>query len=190
MLAVIVCAAFTLAVFAVPMKLSKGSSSSKAAPAKTASIYLAKHIDMRSAAMSIDSVSWSTSGPMTYRGTDGQLITVSRIRSFLRKYRSPMTRYAEEIVAAGIRYRVDPRVVVAISGIESTYGHYAFSYNAWGWGKLRWTSWRAAIDGYTRALGTEYRSLRTGRFAAASRTYCPPCGRSWGVKALRIFRQI
>lgn len=125
-----------------------------------------------------------------YVGHDGEIITTERIRRFLARQRSPMARYASNIVAAGTRYRIDPRVVVAISGIESTYGQYAYGYNAWGWGSRRWGSWPASIDGYTQALSQKYRSLRTGQFAAVSRTYCPPCGARWGIKALQIFRSI
>jgi hypothetical protein len=129
-------------------------------------------------------------GASVYMGADGETITTERIRRFLARQGSPMARYAANILTAGIRYRVDPRVVVAISGVESTYGLYSYGHNAWGWGSQRWRSWPASIDGYTQALSQRYRSLRTGRFAAASRTYCPPCGARWGIKALQIFRTI
>lgn len=101
-----------------------------------------------------------------------------------------MSPYAVHMVRAGIGYGVDPRVVVAISGVESSYGRHAIGHNAWGWGRYRWSSWPHAIDDYTRQLAAGYRSLRTGRFHRASRSYCPPCGRRWGVKAAAIFRTI
>jgi hypothetical protein len=125
-------------------------------------------------------------------GADGERITAARIGRYLARMASPLARYAADIVAAGVRDGVDPRVVVAISGVESTFGLFAVGYNAWGWdeGRARWPSWPAAIDGYTANLAVQYHSLRRGRFAAASRTYCPPCGGSWGERALVIFRQI
>jgi hypothetical protein len=129
-------------------------------------------------------------GKTVFIGADGESITTERIRRFLVRQGSPMARYAENIVTAGIRYRVDPRVVVAIAGVESTYGIYDYGHNAWGWGGHRWRSWPASIDGFTQAMSQRYRSLRTGRFAAVSRTYCPPCGARWGIKALEIFRSI
>ncbi|MHB8511524.1 MAG: hypothetical protein ACYDCC_05035 [Actinomycetota bacterium] len=128
--------------------------------------------------------------PLQFTGSDGQVITVTRIHRFLVAMDSPLAQFSSEIVSAGVHYQVDPRVVVAISGVESTFGRYQFGHNAWGWGRLTWSSWPAAIDSYTRLLGTAYRSLRTGRFSAASRTYCPPCGDSWGVRALEIFIRI
>jgi hypothetical protein len=131
-----------------------------------------------------------TAAPVEYLGADGERITPERIRRFLDSKGSPMAPHAGTIVRAGIRFGVDPRVIVAIAGVETSYGLHAYAYNAWGWGSSRWSGWTAAIEGYSRNLAEGYRSLRTGRFAAASRSYCPPCGDKWGIKALSIFRQI
>ncbi|MBI4729632.1 MAG: lytic murein transglycosylase [Acidobacteria bacterium] len=128
--------------------------------------------------------------PSAYKAADGQIITPARLRRFLRVWGSPMVPFSEDLVGAGVRYGVDPRVVVAISGVESSFGRHAPGYNAWGWGHLRWQSWPRAIEDYTRRLAAGYRSLRTGRFHRASRTYCPPCGARWGLKAASIFRSI
>jgi hypothetical protein len=125
-----------------------------------------------------------------FLGRDGEKITIARIRLFLETRGSPLARHADRIVDAGARYEVDPRVVVAISGVESSFGVYASGHNAWGWRGSLWGSWPVAIESYTRALAASYRSLRTGRFAAASRRYCPPCGSLWGIKARAIFVQI
>ncbi len=193
-LAVVVAGTLTLAAFAVPMKLSRPEASRRVAVTgvtRALPFVLGSTAPYQSSTVRIAKVD---AGPapsrFSYRGADGQQITAARIRSFLERQRSPMARYSQHIVDAGLKYRVDPRVVVAIAGVESTYGRYAWSYNAWGWGRMRWSSWRTAIDGYTQALSLQYRSLRTGRFAAASRTYCPPCGSRWGIKALAIFRAI
>ncbi|MGH2831121.1 MAG: hypothetical protein ACRDJM_11615 [Actinomycetota bacterium] len=188
-LAAIVTGTLLLGLFAIPIKLGSGPAFGVAGRIAGA---VGAPFGYRSADVSIHSAEFDTTKPLVFDGADGQQITPARIRRFLVRRDSPMARYAEEIVVAGLRYRVDPRVVVAIAGVESTYGLYSRGHNAWGWnaGRARWSSWRTAIDGFTRALGREYRSLRTGRFAAASRTYCPPCGRGWGVQALRIFRSI
>jgi hypothetical protein len=175
----------------IPVATRVWDSSSGANGLGAAGRRLSKDLDggsLRSAARVAGQVTFD--GAPVYLGADGENITGERIRRFLARQGSPMARYASNIVTAGIRYRVDPRVVVAIAGVESTYGGYAYGHNAWGWGSQRWRSWPVAIDGYTQALSQRYRSLRTGRFAAASRTYCPPCGARWGVKALQIFRAI
>lgn len=127
---------------------------------------------------------------LSYLGRDGERITPDRIRAFLDRQDSPMSAYAKQIVAAGMKHGVDPRVLVAIAGVESSYGVYARGHNAWGWRGGRWRSWPQAIESFTQALASRYGSLRTGRFALASSRYCPPCGPRWGVKALSIFVRI
>ncbi|HVL91175.1 MAG TPA: lytic murein transglycosylase [Actinomycetota bacterium] len=181
-IAALIAGALVLAGIAVPIK--SGRPPAPPAP-KTAAA------DVRSADVEILSLERASKDPV-YVGTDGERITAERIRAFLVRQRSPMADYARVIVSSGIRYGVDPRVIVAISGVESTYGRYSNGYNAWGWnsGKARWPSWSVAIERFTKALGSAYRSLRHGRFAAASRTYCPPCGARWGRQALAIFNHI
>lgn len=127
-----------------------------------------------------------------YLGADGRLVTVGRIRTFLVRRGSPLADYANDIVQAGVRHGVDPRVVVAIAGVETAFGARAAGFNAWGWARrhVRWHSWEQAIDEFTRGLASGYRSLRTGRFARASRSYCPPCGDRWGRVVGAIFRTI
>lgn len=182
-IAALIAGALVLAGIAVPLKAAGG------VPFVAGPVMAEAQI--RSADTEIHSLARTSREPV-YMGADGQRITTARIQSFLARQRSPMTQHAGSIVAAGIRYGVDPRVVVAISGVESTFGRYSRGHNAWGWnaGKARWASWPVAIDRYTKALGSAYRSLRHGRFAAASRTYCPPCGNRWGRQALAIFNRI
>lgn len=135
-------------------------------------------------------VARSARRPAAYRGADGKRITEVRIRRFLRRYGSPMAPHSREILRAGIRYRVDPRVIVAIAGVESSFGIYAPGHNAWGWGHKRWGSWRSAVHSYTRALARAYPSLRVGHFSRAVHRYCPPCTGRWVARASWFFRSI
>jgi hypothetical protein len=97
-----------------------------------------------------------------YVGADGQLVTAERIRAYLEQYTSPLAPYATEIVRAGRRWDMDPRLIVAIAGTESTFGRYHHGHNAWGWdapnGLTRWPSWRSGIARYVRLFATAYRS--------------------------------
>lgn len=181
-IAALIVAGVILAGLAIPGKIAARQLIARSVPSVAAA-------EFRSADVNIGSLP-VPERERIYIGKDGERVTVERIRSFLARQRSPMTGYADVIVSSGMKYGVDPRVIVAIAGVESTYGRYSSGYNAWGWGKARWSSWSVAIERYTRALGSEYRSLRHGRFAAASRTYCPPCGKRWGIKALGIFNSI
>ena len=116
-----------------------------------------------------------------YVGTDGERITVERIRSFLEDRGSPMADHAVHIVAAGVRYDVDPRVVVAISAIESGYGRHQAGHNAWGWGGgaggARWPDWPTAIHEYTAGLSARYDTDNID--VAFARRYVPPNWAHW-----------
>ena len=130
-----------------------------------------------------------------YKGRGGVRITVARIQRFLRSRGSPMAPHARRIVLAGVRWRVDPRAVVAIAGVESSYGIHAPGHNAWGWGGgrggARWSSWRHAIDRFTFGLSRHYPSLAQGHFWAGAARYCSKaCARRWANKTTSIFRSI
>jgi hypothetical protein len=122
---------------------------------------------------------------LVYLGTDGERIDVPRIRDWLEGRGSPMAPYAADLVAAGVAYDVDPRVVLGIAGIESTVGEQIpeGSHNAWGWngdgprGLKAWGSWPEAIDDYTERLGRLYDTDNVDEDFA--RTYCPPNWEKW-----------
>jgi murein DD-endopeptidase MepM/ murein hydrolase activator NlpD len=87
------------------------------------------------------------------------------IDAYLKKKGSPMAGLGNIFVAAGKKYRVDPRLVVAISGIESSFGkHILGAHNAWGWGPGKpFGSWQEGITTVTRGLRKGYldRGLKT-----------------------------
>lgn len=131
------------------------------------------------------------SRPVRFRSDDGDVVTPRRIHRFLDSQGSPMARYAKHIVRAGVRYEIDPRVIVAIAGVESGYGRQAPGYNAWGWGRARWGSWPGAIEAFSRSVAASYRSLRGGHFERAARSYCGAhCQGRWDVRARSIFHSI
>jgi cell wall-associated NlpC family hydrolase len=99
------------------------------------------------------------------------------IEGFLKSKGSPLAPHAKTFVAAGKKYGVDPHLVVAISGIESSFGKHIFGqHNAWGWGPGKpFGSWDEGISAVTQGLRTGYydRGLRTpeqivNRYAPAS----------------------
>jgi hypothetical protein len=94
----------------------------------------------------------------SYRTPSGTEITASSIREYLESHGSPMAPHAETIVVAANLHRVDPRLVVAIAGVESSYGKHSWGHNAWGWnnGYTKWGSWEEAILEYTEKLATLY----------------------------------
>jgi hypothetical protein len=61
---------------------------------------------------------------------------ITRLRTFLASYNSPLTNEAETFVAQADKYNLDWKLVAAIAGVESTFGKQIpnGSYNGWGWG--------------------------------------------------------
>jgi murein DD-endopeptidase MepM/ murein hydrolase activator NlpD len=102
---------------------------------------------------------------------------VASIDSLLSKRGSPMAGLGSFFVATGKKYGVDPRLVVGISGIESSFGTRIMgAHNAWGWGPGKpFSSWEEGISAVTQGLRSGYldRGLMTPgqivkRYAPAS----------------------
>ena len=101
-----------------------------------------------------------------------------QIDTLLKQRGSPMAGLGNIFVAAGKKYGVDPRLLVSISGIESSFGKYIpeGTHNAWGWGPGHpFPSWSAGISAVAKGLKTGYidQGLTTpaeivGKYAPAS----------------------
>ncbi len=130
--------------------------------------------------------------PPVFVAPDGTRITVERIRSYLLRHGSPMAAYASLIVREGVTWRVDPRVVVAIAGVESSFGSVRRGFNAWGWNvhTTRYSSWENAIHRFTKAFSLHYGCMRFGDFACAAARYDPPSPDTWTAKARGYFNAI
>jgi cell wall-associated NlpC family hydrolase len=83
--------------------------------------------------------------------------TASQIDTFLGTQQSPLAGLGAIFVADGEAVGIDPRVLVAISGAETSFGTYGPSqviHNPFGLGpSLRFPSWSAAIQGAANTLG-------------------------------------
>src|SRR3989304_5864444 len=87
-----------------------------------------------------------------------------QIQRYLTSKRSPLAPYAASIVRAGQRYGVDPRLLVAIAGAETSFAtnpkagqDITTGHNAWGWGPhIAFPSWEASIDTVARGLRKGY----------------------------------
>lgn len=109
-------------------------------------------------------------------------VRVQRVKRFLVQHDSPMAGNAEDFVSSGERYGVDYRLVVAISGKESTFGKYQLGNNpfGWSWGNLShppgqrfrtFASFSDAISVVTQGLAEGYKGLNLGEIAYR---YAPP----------------
>lgn len=110
---------------------------------------------------------------------------VATLYNFLDKYNSPLKSQARTFVEQAERYNLDYRLLVAISGVESTFGRELpyNSYNAWGWGiygdnVIYFDSYPEAISTISKSLREKYiekweaqNVYQIGHFYAASPTW-------------------
>ena len=94
------------------------------------------------------------------KGSDSR---VKILTSFLKEQDSPLAANAQDFVSYADKYNLDWRLVVAISGVESTFGKEIppGSYNGWGWGVygdnvIRFNSWEDGIKTVSQGLRERY----------------------------------
>lgn len=97
-----------------------------------------------------------------------------KIDRFLAAKNSPMIGTGQVYTEAAGRSGVDPFLMVAISGKESSFGKHACGYNVWGIGNCRWgfRSYQHGIEYLSRLLAKPLYSGKSLRKIAY--TYCPP----------------
>lgn len=116
-----------------------------------------------------------------------------RIDQVLATYRSPMAGLGRVFVAAGRQHRVSPYLIVAISGVESTFGREACGRNAFGWESCQgrgFPSWDTGIWTVARALRAGYLDHGVTSLEQLGRVYCPPCGPRWARDVSWIMRHL
>jgi len=115
---------------------------------------------------------------------------VEKIRKYLSGRGAPLAKYAEEFVKASDYYDIDYRLVAAISIIESSGGKHTFKpYNAWGWGKSGFDSWKDGIWTVSKGLA-KYYSLGMKTPQSIAPNYCPPSADKWASKVSYIMSMI
>lgn len=85
---------------------------------------------------------------------------VQQINQFLGKQGSPLAGFGGTFVSAGQKAGVDPRLLVAISGGETSFGKTGNAsgiHNAWGWGPgISFPDWETGINTIAQGLGKNY----------------------------------
>lgn len=85
------------------------------------------------------------------------------LHDYLQKYDSPLAPHARVFIQEADKNHLDWKLVAAIAGVESYFGHYIpyNSYNGWGFGVFgnnvrRFESWEQAIQIISKSLKTDY----------------------------------
>jgi hypothetical protein len=98
--------------------------------------------------------------PVIEKAPDSRTII---LKEYLKQYNSPLVPYAQNFVEIADKYDLDWKLVVAISGVESTFGQQIpnDSFNGWGWGiygdhMIRFSSWTQGIETVSEGLRNKY----------------------------------
>ena len=111
---------------------------------------------------------------------------VANLKSFFRKYNSPLFDYADQVVSYSDKYNFDYRLLPAIAMQESNLCKYIpdDTHNCWGWGiygntVTKFDSFDEAIETVAKGLKEHY--LDKGLITASSimEKYTPSSNGSW-----------
>ena len=108
------------------------------------------------------------------RGSDYESLA-QQLRSYLQEKQSPLAPYASSFVQSGTEHGVDPRLLVAISGAESSFGQQNFRpNNPFGWGGMSFGSYPEAIDTVAKGLSENYLGQGLTTIPEIGSKYSPP----------------
>ena len=100
------------------------------------------------------------------------------LRNYLEGHNSPLSGYSDVFISLADKYRLDWRLVPAITGVESTFGKRipVDSYNAYGWanGSYSFESWDESIEVVSKALRDNYIDRGAVSINDIARIYAPP----------------
>jgi hypothetical protein len=115
------------------------------------------------------------------------------LRAFLQKYDSPLAKYSDDFVSQAEKNAIDWRLVVAIAGVESTFGKNIpqGSYNAYGWanGNYAFKSWGESIEIVSQALKEKYIDKGADSVWEIAKIYAPP-STTWAARVNYFINKI
>ena len=95
---------------------------------------------------------------------------------------SPLRRELTGIVRAARKNGVSPYFLLAIAGVESTFGKAACGYNAWGWNSCRSYNFASFAQGaqvVASSLRANYLDRGHRTLDSVAAIYCPPSSARW-----------
>lgn len=123
------------------------------------------------------------------------------LKSYLAKHNSPLENSAQDFIDAADKHGLDWKLVVSISGVESTFGKRIpgghdplyTSYNGWGWGVygdnvLKFKSWKEAINTISKGLKENYVDKGYTEPLIMNKKYA--ASQTWGVKVMYFMNEI
>lgn len=121
-------------------------------------------------------------------------LRTAKVARFLASQGSPLVFAAPSFVMEADKHDFDYRLLVAISGVESTFGkHYIpGTYNVWGWGvgRIPFLSFEDGITRISADLKNKYIDRGASDIDKIARIYCPPTHESWAAKVKFFMEKI
>jgi hypothetical protein len=114
------------------------------------------------------------------------------IASYLKKQNSPMSPYAANIYDSCIKYGTHYcKYFLSIAGVESGLGRVCPAYNAWGWGKKRFSGWDQSIPYVSEEIAKKYYLNGYNTFEKlAYSAYGPQNPEKWITNLYSFYNQI
>ncbi len=110
---------------------------------------------------------------------------IATLTAFLSQFDSPLSVYATNFIESADKNNIDWKLVVAISGVESTFGkHIPYgSFNAYGWsnGNYYFQSWEQSIEYVSAYLKDKYYNRGLDTPYKIGPVYAPPSS-TWAGK--------
>lgn len=121
-------------------------------------------------------------------------IRAQKLAVFLSNYHSPLVYFAQDFVASADQNGLDYRLLVAIAGVESTFGqNYIYeTHNAYGWGGgvIPFKSWPDGIAKVSEGLKKGYLDKGAKEVEQIAPIYCPPTSSHWAAKVRYFMAKI
>lgn len=115
------------------------------------------------------------------------------VQNYLLRIHAPLASKSKFLVQAAKYYKIDYRLVAAISVVESTGGKFAYKpHNAWGWGGSRgytFKSWEEGIMTVSKGLARYYSNGAVHPSQIAP-SYNPVTPKEWAGKVESIMYQM
>lgn len=122
---------------------------------------------------------------------------VANLKSFFRKYNSPLYNFADLIVSSSDQYKFDYRLLPAIAMQESNLCKYQpdDSYNCWGWGiygntVTKFSSYEEAINAVAKGIRENYMDKGMVTASSIMEKYTPSSNGSWALGVNTFLRAL